>query len=50
MSFSGLRLLLVGGSGSLSYQWYLDGSAVGSNIATYSYAAAYPVLMRFTLT
>ncbi len=29
-----------GGSGSLSYQWYLDGSAVGSNSATYSYTAA----------
>ena len=29
-----------GGSGSLSYQWYLDGSAVGSNSASYSYTAA----------
>ena len=29
-----------GGSGSLSYQWYLDGSAVGSNSARYSYTAA----------
>jgi hypothetical protein len=29
-----------GGSGSLSYQWYLDGSAVGSNSSRYSYAAA----------
>ena len=29
-----------GGSGSLSYQWYLDGAAVGSNSASYSYTAA----------
>ena len=29
-----------GGSGALSYQWYLDGSAVGSNSASYSYTAA----------
>ena len=29
-----------GGSGSISYQWYLDGAAVGSNSAGYSYAAA----------
>ena len=28
-----------GGSGSLSYQWYLDGSAVGSNSVSYSYTA-----------
>ncbi len=29
-----------GGSGTLSYQWYLDGVAVGSNSASYSYTAA----------
>ena len=29
-----------GGSGSLSYQWYLDGAAVGTNSASYSYTAA----------
>jgi hypothetical protein len=29
-----------GGYGSLSYQWYLDGSAVGGNSASYSYTAA----------
>jgi len=29
-----------GGSGTLSYQWYLDGSAVGTNSASYSYTAA----------
>ncbi len=29
-----------GGSGSISYQWYLDGAAVGSNSASYSYTAA----------
>jgi hypothetical protein len=29
-----------GGSGSLSYQWYLDGSAVGSDSASYPYTAA----------
>jgi len=29
-----------GGSGSLSYQWYLDGAAVGVNSASYSYTAA----------
>ena len=29
-----------GGSGSLSYQWYLDGSAVGTNSASYSYTAS----------
>ena len=28
-----------GGSGSLSYQWYLDGSAVGTHGASYSYTA-----------
>jgi hypothetical protein len=28
-----------GGSGTLSYQWYLDGSAVGTNSASYSYTA-----------
>ena len=28
-----------GGSGSLSYQWFLDGSAVGSNSVSYSYTA-----------
>ena len=29
-----------GGSGAISYQWYLDGAAVGSNSAGYSYTAA----------
>ena len=29
-----------GGSGTLSYQWYLDGTAVGTNSASYSYTAA----------
>ena len=29
-----------GGSGTLSYQWYLDGTAVGSNSASYSYTAS----------
>jgi YVTN family beta-propeller protein len=29
-----------GGSGSLSYQWYLDSVAVGSNSTSYSYTAA----------
>src|SRR5665647_687386 len=29
-----------GGSGSLSYQWYLDGAVVGGNSASYSYTAA----------
>jgi peptidoglycan/xylan/chitin deacetylase (PgdA/CDA1 family) len=29
-----------GGSGSLSYRWYLDGSAVGSNSSSYSYTAS----------
>jgi len=29
-----------GGSGTLSYQWYLDGAAVGSNSVSYSYTAA----------
>ncbi len=29
-----------GGSGTMSYQWYVDGSAVGSNSASYSYTAA----------
>ena len=28
-----------GGTGTLSYQWYLDGTAVGSNSASYSYTA-----------
>lgn len=30
----------IGGSGSLSYQWYLDGSAVGSDNSGYSYTAS----------
>ena len=29
-----------GGSGTLSYQWYVDGTAVGSNSASYSYTAS----------
>ena len=29
-----------GGSGSIHYQWYLDGSAVGTDSASYSYTAA----------
>ena len=29
-----------GGSGSISFQWYLDGTTVGSNSASYSYTAA----------
>lgn len=29
-----------GGSGTINYQWYLDGSEVGSNSASYSYTAA----------
>ena len=29
-----------GGSGSLSYQWYLDDTGVGTNSASYSYTAA----------
>ncbi len=29
-----------GGSGTINYQWYLDGSAVGSNSASYSYTAS----------
>jgi hypothetical protein len=29
-----------GGTGTLSYQWYLDGSAAGTNSASYSYTAA----------
>ncbi len=29
-----------GGSGTISYQWYLDGSGVGSNSASYSYTAS----------
>ena len=29
-----------GGSGTINYQWYLDGAAVGSNSASYSYTAA----------
>ena len=29
-----------GGSGAIHYQWYLDGGAVGSNSASYSYIAA----------
>ncbi len=29
-----------GGSGTLSYQWYIDGGAVGSNSASYSYTAS----------
>jgi len=29
-----------GGSGTLSYQWYLDGTAVGTNSSSYSYTAA----------
>ena len=29
-----------GGSGSLSYQWYLDGASVGTNSASYSYTAS----------
>ena len=30
----------VGGSGTLHYQWYVDGGVVGSNSASYSYTAA----------
>ena len=30
----------IGGSGSLSYSWYLDGVAAGSNSASYSYTAS----------
>ena len=30
----------IGGSGILSYQWYLDGVVVGSNSASYSYTAS----------
>jgi outer membrane protein assembly factor BamB len=29
-----------GGSGAINYQWYLDGAAVGSSSASYSYTAA----------
>ena len=29
-----------GGSGTISYQWYLDGVAIGTNGASYSYTAA----------
>ena len=29
-----------GGSGTLSYQWYVDGTTVGSNSASYSYTAS----------
>ena len=29
-----------GGSGTITYQWFLDGVAVGSNSASYSYTAA----------
>ncbi len=29
-----------GGSGTLTYQWYVDGTAVGSNSASYSYTAS----------
>ena len=28
-----------GGSGTINYQWYVDGSAVGLTAATYSYTA-----------
>ena len=30
----------IGGSGSFSYSWYLDGVAAGSNSASYSYTAS----------
>ncbi len=29
-----------GGSGTISYQWYVDGTAVGTNSASYSYTAS----------
>ncbi len=29
-----------GGSGTINYQWHLDGSAVGTNTASYSYTAS----------
>ena len=35
-----LQLLASGGSGTIHYQWYVDGSAVGTDSASYSYAAA----------
>jgi hypothetical protein len=31
---------VTGGSGTINYQWYIDGTAVGSNSASYSYTAA----------
>ena len=38
--FKRLPATASGGSGTINYQWYLDGSAVGSNSASYSYTAA----------
>jgi hypothetical protein len=35
----GFTAAAIGGSGALSYQWYLDGATVGGNSATYSYTA-----------
>jgi uncharacterized membrane protein YebE (DUF533 family) len=36
----GFTATASGGSGSLSYQWYLDSVAVGTNSTSYSYTAA----------